>query len=105
MAVNKIVYAVSDGKLDDLARKSIAMALETYINEKPTILLYSYESNIPLGDPVFKLSQKIFNIRLNRSDLEEVVPNVMNKKFDDGDGIPMSHWDRALTNNQWKSVV
>lgn len=101
MAVNKIVYAVSDGKLDDLARKSIAMALETYINEKPTILLYSYESDIPQEDEAFKLSPKIFNIRLNRSDLEEVVPNVMNKKFDDGDGIPMSHWDRALTNNQY----
>ncbi len=99
--VNKIVYAVSDGILDDLARKSIALALETYVNENPTILLYSYESNIDITDEVFSYGKKIFNIRINRSDLEEVVPNTINKKFDDGEGIPMSHWDRALTNNQY----
>lgn len=101
MAVNKIVYAVSDGKLDDLARKSIHMALETYVNEQPTVLLYSYESEIPKDDPVFLLSKKIANIRLNRSDLEEVVPNIINEKFDDGSGVIESHWDRALSNNQY----
>lgn len=101
MSVNKIVFAVSDGILDDLARKSIAMALETYVNEDPTILLYSYESEINKEDDVFKFSKKIANIKLTREDLAEVVPNIINKKFDDGSGEEMSHWDKALTNNQY----
>lgn len=104
--VKNILYVVTDGVLDDLARKSIIGAANVYKAGNPIIHIYSLDSIVPLSDPLFGSipdNVRINQVNLSEKDLENVFPNIMTKKFsrETPDGNTMiTHWENAKNHNQ-----
>lgn len=103
MAINTIVYVATDGKLDDLARKSISLASYLYAKEDPDIVIVSLDSQVPEEDSIFSSVRPLTRLRrfsISKKDLISKFPNVMTKKFLTTEGKMMSHWDHAESKNQ-----
>lgn len=103
MGINKIVYVATDGKLDDLARKSISLTSYLYAKEDPTIYLVSLDTFVPSEDPIFtsvRKGTKLIRVTIKEEDLIGAFPNVMTKKFLTVENEMMSHWEHAKSKNQ-----
>lgn len=102
MSVKRIVFVATDGKLDELARTSIKLAVVRYGQDNPDIFLVSLDTKVPDSDPLFdEVSlDKIKRITITEQDLISYFPNVMTKEFLSQDGEMISHWNHAKSKNQ-----
>lgn len=105
--IRNFIYVVTDGILDDLARKSIIGCSNIYAAHDPIIYLVTLDAKIDTEDEVWKMinpKAKIINLSLTEDDLRTVLPNLMDKKFEtvtkeDGK-VELSHWENAKRQNQ-----
>lgn len=101
--IRNFLYVVTDGKLDDMARKSIIGCSNVYAAHNPIINIFCLNSKIPEEDEVFEMiskSAKIVQVSLTEDELRKVVPNLMDKKFKREEGKELSHWENAKEHNQ-----
>lgn len=105
--IKNLLYVVTDGILDDLARKAIIGASNIYKNNNPVIHIYSLNSIVPLSDPLFESvpdEVRINQVSLTEESLTKMFPNIMTKKLVQGskmvEGLNISHWDNAKKLNQ-----
>jgi hypothetical protein len=108
----KIVFCVSDGVLDQLAIRAMISASEVY--EGTSIEVISYKSALRINGGLelgntgrialkgLKTDDGCFNhISLDDQDIFDILPNVMNKRYEVNPDDPRclkkkTHWDNAL---------
>ncbi len=102
--IKNLLYVVTDGILDDLARKSIIGASNIYHQAKPMITIATLNSEINPKDPLFTSLHKdcrIKILKLTEQDLIKVFPNLMQKRLVENEQkAKVSHWENAKSKNQ-----
>jgi hypothetical protein len=102
--IKNLLYVVTDGILDDLARKSIIGASNIYHQSKPMITIATLNSDINPEDPLFSSIHKdsrINVLKLTEQDLIKVFPNLMQKRLVETElKTKVSHWENAKEKNQ-----
>jgi len=102
--IKNLLYVVTDGILDDLARKSIIGASNIYHQAKPMITIATLNSDINPEDALFSSIHKdcrVNVLKLTEQDLIKVFPNLMQKRLVETDQkTKVSHWENAKEKNQ-----